>query len=86
MGARPNTWTPNYTDVGADKSGTADSKVSTHNTNETAHNDIRLLIQGLTTRLDTLANSTDEDLDQMAEIVAYIKANKTLIDSIEVAE
>lgn len=82
VGARPNTWTPNYTDVGADKSGTADTKVSTHNTNETAHNDIRLLIEGLTTRLNTLANSTDEDLDQMAELVAYIKANKQLIDGI----
>lgn len=82
VGARPNTWTPSYTDVGADKSGTADSKVSTHNTNDTAHNDIRLLIQGLTTRLDALANSSDQDLDQMAEIVAYIKANKSLIDSI----
>lgn len=69
-------------DVGAEKSGTASSAVSSHNTNTAAHNDIRLLIEGLTTRLNTLANSTDSDLDQMAEIVAYIKANKTLIDSI----
>lgn len=56
--------------------------VSGHNTNTAAHNDIRLLIGELTTRLNALANSTDEDLDQMAEIVAYIKANKSLIDSI----
>lgn len=56
--------------------------VSSHNTNTGAHNDIRLLIEGLTTRLNTIANSTDEDLDQIAELVAYIKDNKSLIDSI----
>lgn len=82
VGARADTWTPTYSDVGADKSGTASSAVGTHNSSTTAHNDIRLLIEGLTTRLNTIANSTDEDLDQMAEIVAYIKANKELIDSI----
>lgn len=69
-------------DVGAEKSGTASSAVSAHNTATDAHNDLRLLIEGLTTRLNTLANSTDDDLDQMAEVVAYIKANKQLIDSI----
>lgn len=82
VGARPSTWTPTYTDVGADKSGAASSAVSGHNANTSAHNDIRLLINELAARLNALANSTDEDLDQMAEIVAYIKANKTLIDSI----
>lgn len=69
-------------DVGADASGTASSAVSAHNTNTSAHNDLRLMIEGLTARLDALANSTDDDLDQMAEIVTYIKANKELIDSI----
>ena len=82
VGARPSTWTPTYSDVGADKSGTASSAVSTHNTKTDAHNDIRLLISGLTTRLDALANSDDDTLDQMAEVVAYIKANRDLIDQI----
>lgn len=59
-----------------------DTKISTHNTNTEAHNDIRALIDGLTTRLNALANSTDEDLDQMAEVVAYIKSNKELIEAI----
>jgi len=68
--------------AGKEASGTAASAVSTHNTSTSAHNDIRLLIEDLTTRLNTLANSTDEDLDQMAEIVTYIKSNKSLIDSI----
>lgn len=69
-------------DVGADVSGAASSAVSSHNTNTDAHNDIRELISGLTTRLNTLANSDDTTLDQMSEIVAYIKNNKSLIDGI----
>ena len=59
-----------------------DTKISTHNTSTDSHNDIRDLINGLTTRLNTLANSDDTTLDQMSEIVAYIKNNKDLIDGI----
>lgn len=69
-------------EVGADASGTAESKVSAHNVSDTAHNDIRLLVQGLTERLNALADSDDETLDQMSEVVAYIKSNKSLIDAI----
>lgn len=68
--------------VGADPKGTAASAVSSHNTNTAAHSDIRELITGLTTRLNTLADSDDTTLDQMSEIVEYIKSNKELIDSI----
>ena len=68
--------------VGADPKGTAATAVSSHNTNTAAHSDIRDLITGLTTRLNTLADSDDATLDQMSEIVAYIKSNKELIDSI----
>lgn len=69
-------------DIGADAAGTADNKVATHNTALDAHSDIRLLIEGLTSRLNTLADSDDTTLDQMSEIVAYIKSNKSLIDAI----
>ena len=62
--------------------GTASSAVSTHNTNTSAHSDIRDLITGLTNRLNTLANSDDTTLDQLSEIVAYIKNNKSLIDGV----
>ena len=57
-------------------------QINAHNTNTEAHSDIRELITGLTTRLNTLADSDDTTLDQMSEIVAYIKNNKTLIDGI----
>lgn len=75
---------PTYTAeaVGADPVGTAASTVSAHNTATDTHNDIRLLIEGLTSRLNALADSDDTTLDQMSEIVAYIKSNKGLIDSI----
>lgn len=58
------------------------TQISTHNTSVTAHNDIRDLISTLTNRLNAVANSTDEDLDTLNEIVTYIKSNKSLIDSI----
>lgn len=75
---------PTYTasEVGADAKGTAANAVSTHNTNTSAHNDIRLLISELTSKLNALADSDDTTLDQMSEIVAYIKNNKSLIDNI----
>lgn len=59
-----------------------ESKISVHNTNTSAHGDIRLLITNLTDRLNALANSDDTTLDQMAEIVAYIKDNRELIESV----
>lgn len=58
------------------------SALSLHNTSGVSHNDIRELISGLSTRLNTVANSDDTTLDQLSEIVAYIKANKGLIDGI----
>lgn len=75
---------PSYTasEVGADPSGTAASQVSAHNTGADTHSDIRLLISGLTDRLNALADSDDTTLDQLSEVVAYIKSNRTLIESI----
>lgn len=61
---------------------TANEKVSAHNVAPEAHADIRSLITGLTERLDTLADSDDENLNQLSEIVSYIKNNKELIDAL----
>ena len=85
VGALPATYVPpNQTaaQVGADPAGTASKAVSTHNTSGTAHNDIRLELSALAARINAALNSDDVNLDQMAEIVAYIKSNKSLIDSI----
>lgn len=58
------------------------SAISTHNTSSSSHSDMRLLISELTARLNALADSDDTTLDQLSEIVAYIKNNKSLIDGI----
>ena len=65
-------------DVNAEPSGA----VSQHNVSDAAHSDIRLLIQGVSERLSAVADSDDATLDQLSEIVAYIKSNKILIDAI----
>ena len=82
VGARPDTWMPSASDVGADAAGTAAAQVGAHNVSGEAHADMRALIEGLTSRLNALADSDDETLDQLSEIVAYIKSNKALIDAV----
>lgn len=85
VGALPATYTPpNQTaqQVGADPTGTAAFAVSQHNTDAAAHNDLRLALQGLSDRINAALDSDDTTLDQMSEVVAYIKSNKSLIDAI----
>ena len=85
IGALPDTYIPpNQTaqQVGADPAGTATSAVSQHNTDATSHNDLRLALKGLTDRINAALDSDDTTLDQMSELVAYIKSNKSLIDAI----
>lgn len=75
---------PGYTadEVGADPEGTAAGEIGKHNTQTDSHEDIRALIDGLAKRLNAIADSDDTTLDQMSEVVAYIKSNKSLIDQI----
>lgn len=68
--------------VGAETFGASMLAVNAHNTQTDAHNDLRLRITVLATRLDALANSDDDTLDQMAEVVAYIKSNRDLIEQV----
>lgn len=72
----------NATEVGADAVGTAAGAVAAHNAADDAHNDIRLQLKEVADRLNALADTDDETLDQVSEIVAYIKSNKALIDAI----
>ena len=82
VGARPSTWMPTAAEVKADPEGAASHLVLEHNGATGAHTDIRTSIDNLARRLNNLADSDDTTLDQLSEIVAYIKANKTLIESI----
>ena len=72
--------------IGAVSDEDIDARIVVHNESIMAHSDIRTLIQQLSNRLNILANSDDVTLDQMGEIVAYIKNNKSLIDSITTAK
>lgn len=68
-----------YSDVGADKDGAARDTVNAHNVSAQAHSDLRAWVQQLQDRINTVANSDDISLDQLAELVAYIKDNRELI-------
>ena len=75
---------PEYTaaEVGAEEAGTTASAISEHNVSAAAHNDIRDAIKTLSDNLSALVQGAPEDLDTLAEIVDYIKKNKTLIDDV----
>lgn len=60
----------------------ADEIISEHDAADEAHSDIRSLISELARRLNAVADSDDVTLDQLSELVAYIKDNRELIESI----
>ena len=68
--------------VEVEAKGEATHKTSEHNTSEEAHGDIRLLIASLVENVNNLLDSDDATLDQMSEVVAYIKDNRELLESV----
>lgn len=78
--------TPNSVKAAYDKALDVSNDLNLHNLSENAHADLREVLEALTSRLNTLSDSDDETLDQFSEIVAYIKNNKSLIDSITTAK
>lgn len=85
VGALPNTYTPpdqTAEQVGADPAGTALTVVGEHNVDPDSHNDIRGALKALSDRLTAFFDSDDQALDELSEIVAYIKSNKSLLDGI----
>lgn len=56
--------------------------IGSHSTDSAAHADIRNSLEALRDRVNAALNSDDVTLDQLAEIVAYIKSNRSLIDAI----
>ncbi len=57
-------------------------QLTNHNTNTQAHADLREALQELSNWVKDLLDSDDETLNEMHEVVAYIKSNKSLIDAI----
>lgn len=72
-------WDTWYASVKNNFEGYVDGAVAQHNESTESHSDMRDDIQTLLTRLNALADSDDETLDQLSEIVAYIKNNRDLI-------
>lgn len=86
-------WVKNYAEtIGASEQALreaqtySDRGIALHNTDPEAHNDIRLIIQNLLTKVNDLLDSDDATLDQMSEVVAYIKANREVIESVTISK
>ena len=75
---------PAWYTITKDKTLAADGNgsVAEHNASSEAHADIRTLLSELTKRLNALADSDDTTLDQLSELVAYIKNNRGLIEQV----
>lgn len=56
--------------------------VSTHNISDSAHSDIRSLINELVTKVNNFLDVDDKTKDQLSELISLIEANKTDIESI----
>lgn len=65
-----------------DKAQEAQDDIDAHKTSPEAHNDIRLQLAQFIRDVQALLDTDEKTLDQTSEIVAYIKNNKSLIDSI----
>ncbi len=74
-----------YTDgkvANLSSTASVDSKISSHNTSTTAHNDIRNLITALSTKVNNFLDVDDETTDQLSEVLALINNNKGTLESI----
>lgn len=60
----------------------AASKVSAHNTSTTSHNDIRLLIDDLNTKVTHFLDVDDTTTDQLSEVLALINNNRGTLESL----
>jgi hypothetical protein len=59
-----------------------DTKISTHNTSTSAHNDIRVLISDITTKLNNFLDVDDTTSDQLSEVLEMINNNKGTLESL----
>lgn len=58
------------------------TSISSHNTSTSAHNDIRVLIDGLTTKLNNFLDVDDTTTDQLSEVITLINNNKGTLESL----
>lgn len=58
------------------------TKINTHNTSTSAHNDIRVLISDLSTKLNNFLDVDDTTSDQLSEVLTLIENNKGTLESL----
>jgi hypothetical protein len=75
VGARPSTWTPTASEVGAATPETVNSKIKTHNTDNAAHEYIQQRIDALRTMVENFLDVDDETADQLSEVLQDIRDN-----------
>ena len=61
---------------------TVDNKITSHDTATSAHNDIRVLISDLATKLNNFLDIDDETSDQLSEVITMIENNKGTLESL----
>lgn len=74
-----------YTDTKTDGMATTtvvENKVSTHNTSDAAHSDIRGLISALSTKVNNFLDVDDTTTDQLSEVLTLINNNKGTLESL----
>lgn len=74
-----------YTDgkvSGLASTSVVDNKISSHNTSNSAHSDIRGLITALSTKLNNFLDVNDETTDQLSEVLTLINNNKGTLESL----
>lgn len=74
------------TGIAEAKKAAEQTDLSAHNTSTTAHADLRAELKALSNRINAALDSDDTTLDELSEIVAYIKSNKSLIDAITISK
>ena len=60
--------------------------VADHNASDESHGDIRVILEDLSDRINAVLDSDDQTLDELSEIVAYIKSNREFIDAVTAAK
>lgn len=77
-----NTLLSGKSDISHNHDAAIENKISTHNTNTSAHNDIRTLITELTTKLNNFLDVDDTTTDQLSEVLTLIENNKGDLESL----
>lgn len=78
-----------YTDTkinGLASTSSVNTSISTHNTSTSAHEDIRVLIDDLSTEVNNFLDVDDTTKDQLSEVLTLIENNKGTLESLTISK